>query len=142
MQTGTAISRNTLARSRWLGIAVAVWLNLAVQPCAMALGLDSDCPHCPPSDDEQMSAHHGHHSNDVEAGCDPSSGCGDADEFSIDGRSSFSKAKDKFDDDPTVVTPLVAELISPVGYSTTAADPPRTPANSQPLYLINCVFRD
>ena len=131
-----------MAKRRWLGVAVAVWLNLAVQPCAMALGLDSDCLHCPPTDHEEMSAHHGHHEAEAEAGCDPSSGCGEVDEFSLDGRFSCSKAKDKFDDNLFVASPLVAELISTVGYSTTAADPPQTPAVSQPLYLINCVFRD
>ena len=108
----------------------------------MALGLDSDCPHCPPTDHEQMSAHHGHHADDVDAGCDPSSGCGDADEFSIDGRFSCNKAKDKFDDSQLVVVPPDVGLVDPVGYATTAADPPLSPATSVPIHLLNCVFLD
>ena len=75
----------------------------------MALGLDSDCPHCPPTD----------HAADVRIitaitmpmmpipAAIPSSGCGEADEFSLDGRFSYSKAKDKFDDNAIAASPLV-----------------------------------
>lgn len=69
MKRDSANSKRTRAQSRWLGVFVAVWLNLAVQPCAMALGLDRDCPHCPPVQHEDM-AHHGHHAEEVDAGCD------------------------------------------------------------------------
>ena len=33
---------------RIFGVLVAVWLNLALQSCAMAAMPADDCPHCPP----------------------------------------------------------------------------------------------
>lgn len=109
----------------------------------MALGLDEGCPHCPPVDHDAMDAHHGHHAAELDTGCDSLlSDCGESDDFSVDGRFSFSKAKDTIDDVQAVtVAPAVAQL-SDVGYATTAADPPRTVGSSPPLYLLNCVFLD
>ena len=143
MYLGSANNRRTLTRSRWLGVLVAVWLNLAVQPCAMALGVDRDCPHCPPVDHEAMAAHHGHHAEESSTGCDSLlSECGETDDFSIDGRFSSNKAKDKVEDLQIVAVPLLAALPGPVAYTTTAADPPRPAAPPPPLYLLNCVFLD
>ena len=143
MQTANPRSTRTLTQSRWLGVLVAVWLNLAVQPCAMALGLDDGCPHCPPVDHAAMDAHHGHHAEEVDAGCDSLlSDCGETDDFNIDGRFSFSKAKDTTDDVQAVAVAPVAAQLSRIGFTTTAADPPRPVGSSPPLYLLNCVFLD
>ena len=35
------------ARTRVFGLFVAVWVSLALQPCAVAAVSESDCPHCP-----------------------------------------------------------------------------------------------
>ncbi len=55
-QTGRHGSRGRRA----LGLFVAVWLNLALQPCAMAYEApgDHDCPDCPPA---EMHGDHGMH---------------------------------------------------------------------------------
>ena len=144
MHTSATIGpERTASASRWLGVAVALWLNLAVQPCAMALGVDDECPHCPPAHDHEMAAHHGHHDIEIKAGCDsPLSDCADSDDFSIDGRSSQAKLKDK-SDAPIIIAPASQEeALGPVYYSTTAADPPRRVAASPPIHLLNCVFLD
>ena len=58
-----------------LGLFVAVWLNLALAPCAMAIEAGEDhpgdhpCPHCPPADT------HGHH--DMHAGMQAQAPCAD-----------------------------------------------------------------
>jgi hypothetical protein len=141
--TASPKSTRTLTQSRWLGVLVAVWLNLAVQPCAMALGLDDGCPHCPPMDHEAMDAHHGHHAEEADAGCDsPLSDCGESDDFSIDGRFFFSKSKDTVDDSEAIVVAPAAAQPGTVGFTTTAADPPRPVGAPPPLYLLNCVFLD
>lgn len=140
-------SANTASRkpamSRWLGVVVAVWLNLAVQPCAMALGADEGCPHCPPSHGDEMAAHHGHHETDIREGCDsPLSDCADSEEFSLDARHSQAKQKDN-SGAVIIVAPTVSDAIPhPDLYATTAADPPLLVATSPPLHLLNCVFLD
>jgi len=124
-------------------VVVVLWLNLAVQPCAMAFGDDDDCPHCPPAQDMQMAGHHGHQTDDVGTDCETSqSDCGDIDEFSLQGRNTLSKLK---------VEPLPIAIVAPaspltalnlIGFTTTAADPPEPVAPSAPLHLLNCVFLD
>ena len=143
MHTARTTNKRGFAQSRWLGVLVAVWLNLAVQPCAMALGQDDGCPHCPPVDHESMDGHRGHHAEEADAGCDSLlSDCGESDDFSLDGRFFFSKAKDTVDDiQADIVAPAAAGL-SCTGFTTTAADPPAPVGSSPPLHLLNCVFLD
>ena len=125
---------------KWLGIVVAVWLNLAAQPCAMALGLEDDCPHCPDSPDAP--AHHGHHEDEKSDGCSPLSDCGDDDAFSVDGRNVNLKLKDK--PDSTFVVPAMPpdSCATPARYATTATDPPERTEPSRTIHLLNCVFLD
>lgn len=136
-------TRQTNARltSRVLAVVFALWLNLAVGPCAMAFSVDSDCPHCPPPQEETMAAHHGGHSDDAGPGCDTTpTDCGDIDEFSLDVRSSLSKLKDKTEIVAILPAALPEATFDPVAYSTTAADPPGPTAAPPPLHLLNCVF--
>jgi hypothetical protein len=136
-------TRQTNARltSRVLAIACALWLNLAVGPCAMAFDTGHDCPHCPPSQEDPMVAHHGGHGNEADPGCDTlPMDCGDVDEFSLDGRSSLSKLKDKNEVVAILPATLPKVTFDPVAYSTTAADPPGPTAAQPPIHLLNCVF--
>lgn len=136
--TGSGYSTRGL---RALGLFVAVWLNLAVAPCAMAYeaARDHDCPHCPP---ELMVGHDGMH-----AGTSADMPCADGlvdclidDVISHDGRAGQLKV----DDTPAVfVFDTVADL---AGVATAAGDnaPPRYasihPGAPPPTYLLNCVF--
>jgi hypothetical protein len=136
-------TRQTNARltSRVFAVVFALWLNLAVQPCAMAFDTDHDCPHCPPSHEDPMAAHHGSHGDEARPGCDTQpSDCGEVDDFSLDGRSSLSKLKAKVEA-VALVAPSVPEVaLNPIGFSTTAADPPGRTAGPPPIHLLNCVF--
>lgn len=137
----TTRQTNPRLTSRVLTVVFALWLNLAVQPCAMAFGSDHDCPHCPPSQEDPMAAHHGGHGDEAEAGCDTlPADCGDIDEFSFEGRSSLSKLKDKTEIVAILPTVVPAVTFDPVAYSTTAADPPGLTAAPPPKHLLNCVF--
>ena len=132
---------NARLTSRVLAVVFALWLNLAVGPCAMAFSVDPDCPHCPPSQEDPVAAHHGGHSDDAGPGCDTTpTDCGDIDEFSLDGRSSLSKLKDKTEIVAILPAALPEATFDPVAYSTTAADPPGPTAAPPPLHLLNCVF--
>ena len=137
----TTRQTNTRLTSYVLAVVAVLWLNLAVGPCAMAFGADSDCPHCPPSQEDPMAAHHGGHGDEAAPGCDTArADCGELDEFSLDGRSSLSKLKDKTEIVP--ILPAVPPEITfdPVACSTTAADPPGPTAAPPPIHLLNCVF--
>jgi hypothetical protein len=127
--------------SRLLGIAVVLWLNLAVQPCAMAFASDQDCSHCPPAQEDSMAAHHGHHGDKASDRCDSlEADCGDVSDFSFDGRQSQNKFKDKADLVLAVPVSVPEASLDPIGFSTTAADPPRPAGSSRRLHIINCVF--
>ena len=81
---------------RALGLFVAVWLNLALQPCAMAFTADSDCPNCPPAQTHEHAGLHGDMSGmDEQMPCaDGLDDCFIDDDLNHDGRSGESKAKD------------------------------------------------
>lgn len=137
----TTRQTNTRLTSRVLAVVVALWLNLAVGPCAMAFSADTDCPHCPPPQEDSMAAHHGGHGDEAEPGCDSlPTDCGDIDDFSLDGRSSLGKLKDTTDSVAIVPATLPEVTFDPVAYFATAADPPGPTAALRPLHLLNCVF--
>jgi len=142
MTSTTRQARSTVT-SRVLAVVVALWLNLAMQPCAMAFGNDQDCPHCPPQQDMQMAGHHGPKTDNAGTDCETSqSDCSEIDDFSIDGRNSLSKLHAKPLPVAIVAPASPMAILNPIGFSTTAADPPRPVASSTPLHLLNCVFLD
>ncbi len=139
----TARRSKATPAGRVLAVVFALWINLAVQPCAMAMGTDGDCPHCPPAAEHDMAMAHGHHDMDMEPDCATfGTDCGELDDFGVDSRNSQAKLKDKAE---TLVVSLVLSpdpMPDPVGFSTTAADPPEPAAAPPPTYLLNCVFLD
>ena len=139
----TTRQATTTVTSRVLAVVVALWLNLAVQPCAMAFEDDGDCPHCPPAQDMQMAGHHGHQDDSANPGCETAqSDCGEIEDFSLDGRNHLSKLKDKAELVAIVASPVPIAALDPIGFSTTAADPPGLLASPTRLHLLNCVFLD
>ena len=124
-----------------LGLFVAVWLNLALQPCAMSLEADHDCPHCPPAHEHEMPAHHGHESSKAEASCaSMQAQCGEPDDVSFDGRSGQLKVKDTVElpiviaHDPSAPVMMIAKRCHfPTG-------PPRHRGLSPPLHVLHCVY--
>jgi len=51
--------RQFMPANRLAALLLAVWVSLAVQPCAMAEVSDQDCPHCPT--EVELTAVHGAH---------------------------------------------------------------------------------
>jgi len=126
-----------------LGLFVAVWLNLAVQPCAMAFEVvdDDDCLHCPPA---QVSEHDGMHGNmDQPTPCaDAVSDCAIVEDLNYDGRSGQIKLKDTPADIPVAIAPYEFGLqyqnradttLQPLYASVHAGAPP-------PLHVLHCVY--
>jgi hypothetical protein len=129
--------RSRTATGRLLGVLGVFWLNLVVAPCALALGGEHDCPHCPP----ELAAHHGQHEGSASTGCDAlMSDCDDIGAFANDGRSAQPKLKDKAEPAPMAPPVMPDAPIDTVAFVTTAADPPDPAGFFPPLHLLNCVF--
>ena len=132
-----------------LGLFVVVWLNLALQPCAMAMDGDDDhdCPHCPPGHTQKHDRHDmasseaaGHDMPCATGAAD----CNALDDYIYGGRSAQLKVKDGPSD------PLVALLPAPL-FLANAQDnlvayvPPdinHPPGASVPLNILSCVYLD
>ena len=76
---------------RWVprigGLLAVVWLNMVLQPCAMALGQHEQCPHCPPAmHGDEM--HEGMHEDPMHSGSEgcATEQCSYIDRFDYDGR--------------------------------------------------------
>lgn len=138
--------RRTPSARRVLGSFVVVWLNMALQPCAMAFGGvgDHDCMHCPPAHLAEVSSHSAHdmdHSAPVTAPCETSaSQCTIVDEFNYDGRS--SKVKDAPSDVPVGITPANAGVL-PESRSfahSAMGDCSHPPSSFPPLNILYCIY--
>ncbi len=135
--------RTRTATGRLLGVLGVFWLNLVIAPCALAFGAEHDCSHCPPEQMDEMAAHHGHHSEAADAGCDAlMSGCDDIGAYANESRLAQPKLKDKADPVPMAPPAFPDAPVAVVGFATTAADPPDPVWASPPLHLLNCVFLD
>lgn len=126
---------------RALALFVVAWLNVVVQPCAMALtgGPDSDCIHCPP---EHAQHHDGHEmANQAEAPCaSDASGCDALDEFNHDTRT--TKLKTSLQDLPLCITSPIRDVLAAPRYTSadfsSAAGPPDWA--SPPLHKLHCAY--
>lgn len=126
-----------------LGLAAVLWLNMAVLPCAMAFQSADMCLHCPPPDEHEVSAHHGHGGDQASnSGVTIQSDCCDQDEPKVDARVSKLEAK------PAsvvifVTAPAMAELPALTsGQRYCTADPPGLSGSSPPLHVLFCVYLD
>jgi len=138
--------QQTWAR-RALGLFVAVWLNLALQPCAMALESmqDNDCPHCPPT---QSHAHDGmhdgmHESMGHEMPCaSAAADCSFSEDLNHDVRSDQLKLKDAHIDSPIAISSI--ELALPYGNPVDFRPRPRYASfhtgAPPPLNVLHCVY--
>ncbi len=148
--TGKASSR--AASSGVFGMLLALSLNLAILPCAMALGIDDQaCPHSAIAEQGAMDAHHGHgtgHVNEDAGQSHPDclsagSSCCDLAVVSAEARWSQVKVKEDYDDKPWLVS-ITAHAPQPVaGFAMAAvADPPDPPGTSVPRHVLFCVYLD
>lgn len=126
----TLRQRRVRGASSSLGAFVLVWLSMVLQPCAMALGSDTDydCPHCPPQQNEQP----------CELG-EPD--CNHVHKYNVDGRTAQAKVKDAPQDSPMIVGELFAFIPSVHtarvdDVSRQAIPPPYGPS----LNILYCVY--
>ena len=129
---------------RALGLFAAVWLNLALQPCAMAYEVDDhDCPHCPPA---ETHAHSGSHEGMSQAMpcADGIADCTIDAEWSHDARGTKSKLKDAPSELPVAIVPVYLATTS--AYAEPAPPPRRDrllrAGAPPPLHVLHCVYLD
>ena len=132
------------------GILLALCLNLAILPCAMALGVDDQvCPHSPIAEQGAMDGHHGHSTGHANEGAGQShpdcmsagSSCCDLAVASADSRG--AKVNEGFDDEPWLVSNTPNPPYPVASFAVVAAvDPPDPPGTSVPRHVLFCVYLD
>ena len=135
--------RTTTATRKVLGLFVAAWVSLALQPCALATEAEHSCPHCPTeSEAAPESAHHRHHSGEAAKAADCSSMQADCCEFD-EGIVSVRLDPPNPDEQVLALPPTIPgagvwpTLVQDFGNAT---GPPRPPAGRVPLHVLNCVY--
>jgi hypothetical protein len=124
---------------------VVVWLNMALQPCAMAFGNEQDCPQCPPAHSREMPSQDSHDRALEDAPCYVgASQCAFSDDYNYDGRSVQIKVKDAPSDVPVAIAPAVVglSLADTVSASLGPDDPSHRPGVPRSLNILYCVYLD
>ena len=132
-------------RTKAFGLLVAVWVSLALQPCAVAAASDHDCPHCPVEVEAAPAA--------IDDHCNPAgkikaddgtslpsaqSDCCDLDNGIVNVRLDTSG-----DDDVTFLTtsvPASQFRLGPCEESGNATGPPDPTGGSVSLHVLKCVY--
>lgn len=119
------------------------WLNLTLQPCAMALEGGAKCPDCPPAaEDGRISHGTSHARSGAEAPCAAAGlDCGFAGQYSHDGRGGHAKPKDS----PAAASFAVVEshFVLPAAVRTALPSPARRAGAASPwppLSILYCVY--
>lgn len=135
--------RNLRARSAVAFFAI-VWLNLVLQPCAIAFDGTEDCPRCPPETEHSGMSHHGDSHDSASTGipcATSSSDCTFVDNYNHD-RGGYTKLKDAPN---TASVAIVDTNLVPSNVSRTM---PRNrnrhafipPGGAPPLNVLYCVY--
>ena len=130
---------------RVLGMFVVVWLNMALQPCAMAFGSEQDCPQCPPVHSREMPSQGSHNKALEDAPCyADASQCAFSDDYNYDGRNVQIKVKDAPSDVPVAIASAVValSLADTVSVSPGPDDPSHRPGVPPSLNILYCVYLD
>ncbi len=138
--------KHATGSSRLLALLAALWLNLAIQPCATAYGGpgEHDCPHCPSVSDHAMPSHHAHGDDVSSPSCATMEAtCGTVDDASYDGRGGQLKLKDAPQELFALGGTCPFDPRAPLPHGRTlVADPGSGPRASPSLNVLYCVFLD
>jgi hypothetical protein len=139
-------SGNRAGARNVLGLLLALWVSLAVQPCAVAAVAEHDCPHCPTEIEAAPGAHHhrGHTASEESAAMPTDCGAMQAECCEIDDRivGVRTDAPDIDDDDTVLATGAAppGAVDAPRAQPELAVPLPQPAGRSVPLHIINCVF--
>ena len=134
--------------TRLFGLFAAVWVGLALQPCAVAAVSEHDCPHCPPQAEEAARPHQSHCNPDAKVTPDEPPNCDALQANCCDLEQSAANVRfDTTDgDDETVALPASEPAAYPdpgLGADPgSEARPPEPAGGSVPLHVLKCVYLD
>lgn len=135
-----------------LAVLAVAWLNIVLQPCAMALGdmQEHDCPRCPPSQAAEASDHalHGRHGTAEESASGEmhcalaATDCSLVDELNYDGRIVKLELNDAPNDAPIAIGPptVFDRGLRPADYSSWHRTRSPPPLAGVPLNVYYCVY--
>ena len=135
------------APRRWLLLSVMAWLNIALAPCAMAMGDSPACPHGAATAHSETMSHDGHHGG---AAADTSTEhcafaesdcCGD-NIVVTETRSQSSAESNPLADVATGYSLVVTRHLATAAVDFADAGPPERFVTSPPLRILNCVYLD
>jgi hypothetical protein len=120
---------------------VAVWLNLVLQPCAMAFDPPQGrpCPNCPPAHEQAMPAHRSHAAAGVHC-ASLHAGCGDLRGISVDNRGDLPKIKPPGELPALILGDYPEPRVETIRYLPQPAKPRDGPAAAPPLNVLYCVY--
>ena len=138
--TATRRESSASATRRLLGVLIALWINMVVQPCAMAAEAEHDCPHCPPAHHEQMAGHHGHGAEKHARPCAAlEAQCGDIGDISVESRGSAQP--DDLDQPDALAARIIPEHAAVDRLvASRATGPPLLLSGTPPIYILNCAY--
>ena len=145
MRKSASIRHNGRSRgTRAFGLFAAIWLNLALQPCAMALQAPAEtrCPHCPPAEVHEHGKAHAEAERDTP--CDDSGDCSLDDSVNHDGRAGQVKLKHPATELPAAVAAPDSGFASRL-FAGRQLAPERNyqlASASPPLHVLFCVYLD
>ena len=149
----TSMTTSGSAARRGLGVLVLVWLNLALTPCAMALGADHACDHMPAAGVHDMSGHHdhgadhggaNHHAASNKApSCDSlQAECCDLADVTVDARGDGKSLQKPSGNVALAATGYEALHVFQPAIVGVAVDPPDPPPERAARHALFCVYLD
>jgi len=145
MTNNTDKHRNGSRTRKALGLMLAVWVSLAVQPCAVAAVSAEECPHGPVPAETTPEPERNHcgslvtGSEEVASCASAESECCDLEEGIVNVRVELPD----FGDDITVLpasVPASHPCLGPCEESGNAAGPPEPSGGSVPLHVLKCLY--
>jgi hypothetical protein len=129
---------------RAFGLLLALWVSLALQPCAIAAS-EHDCPHCPAEIAAAPTSHHDHggsgnHHNAAKMHdcASMQADCCELDDSIVNVRVDLPDLDDLTAFITSAAPPQLAD--APRGQAERLASPPEPPDRSVPIHLMKCVF--
>lgn len=137
--------RNVPGARKVFGLLLALWVSLAIQPCAVAAVSEHDCPHCPTEIEAapESQHHHGHAASANETGQAADCGATQADCCElVEGIASVRVDSPEPDDEIPAITsaPPPGVLDAPRARPALAVPLPQLVAARVPLHIIKCVY--
>lgn len=137
--------RDHKSRRGILGLLLAGWLSLGLQPCLVAAA-EHACPHCPPETADDMPAHHeghAHHAGADEADTAPT--CASMQSDCCESGIVLGTKRGGLDKPDSPDSPVTVPVADSVNLSRPLAapvpkPPPEPRARPAPIHVLNCVY--